>query len=260
MTFDLKCELDIPGVNRLQVQAKADSELTAVADAATQVEAIAELKLDVDEPKGALPVGDDVTYQVRVANRGSKAATQVTVVCYASEELEATSASGGAHQVVNGMVIFKPLAQLAAGAEVPLKVNLRAARAGKHQFRVSVFCAEFADKDESGERVPLLSSQHTALFYGDELARNESHSGHAGEETVQPLVPRTSFEQEAPRRSLQSATNEELKPVPDRQQTEQRGFALQRAGAQDRFAPRAAIACAAQGRAPDWPCWVGVRS
>ncbi len=224
MTFDLKCELDIPGVNRLQVQAKADSELTAVADAATQVEAIAELKLDVDEPKGALPVGDEVTYQVRVANRGSKAATQVTVVCYASEELEATSASGGAHQVVNGMVIFKPLAQLAAGAEAPLKVNLRAARAGKHQFRVSVFCAEFSDKDESGERVPLLSSQHTALFYGDELAKNESHSGHSNEETAQALVPRTSFEQEAqPRRSLQHASNEELKPVPDREHAPQVG-------------------------------------
>ncbi len=117
------------------------------------------------------------------------------------------------------MVIFKPLAQLAAGAEVPLKVNLRAARAGKHQFRVSVFCAEFADKDESGERVPLLSSQHTALFYGDELAKNETQTGHADEETAQPLVPQASFEQDAqPRRSLQSATEEEeLKPVPSRQ-------------------------------------------
>jgi uncharacterized repeat protein (TIGR01451 family) len=212
MTLDLKCELDIPGVNRLQVHARADSELSAVAEATTQVEAIAELKLDVDEPKGALPIGDDVTYQVRVANRGSKAATQVTVVCYASEELEATSASGGAHQIVNGMVIFKPLAQLAAGAELPLKVNVRAGRAGKHQFRVSVFCAEFSENDESGERVPLLSSQHTALFYGDELAKNESHLPPA-DDSAEPLVPRTSFEQE-PKPISQRSRDEELQPVP----------------------------------------------
>ena len=73
-------------------------------------------------------MGDEVTYELHVRNRGTKNAEGVGIVAYFSEGIEPVSAEGGPHDVANGVVAFRPLASLAVGDEVVYKIRARAER------------------------------------------------------------------------------------------------------------------------------------
>ena len=66
-----------------------------MANVTTNVEALADLKLDVSEPAGPIGVGDEVVYALGVRIRGSKAAEAVGVVAYFSEGIELVSRKAG---------------------------------------------------------------------------------------------------------------------------------------------------------------------
>ena len=121
--IELKCTLATPGPNHLQVASSAAGDVADVANVTTNVEALADLKLDVSEPAGPIGVGDEVVYELRVRNRGSKAAEAVGVVAYFSEGIEPVSAQGGANDISNGVVAFRSLPTVAAGGEVTLKIK-----------------------------------------------------------------------------------------------------------------------------------------
>ena len=106
-----------------------------------RVEAMAELHLDVKEPQGPIPVGEETTYEVRVHNRGTKAAQDIQVMAYFSQGIEPTSAEGCPHRIMPGQVAFNPIASLPAGEEVTLKVRACADAVGNHIFRAEVHCA-----------------------------------------------------------------------------------------------------------------------
>jgi|GEM_PF-656881 len=158
-TFELKCLLTAPGQNKLTVNVAAAGDLTANGAAATQVEALADLKLEVIEPKGPLPVGEDVLYEVRLKNRGSKSAEKIVLSGFFSEGIEPVAATGAAHELDAGMVQFQPIATLAPGSEVSLKIKARATQPGNLIFRAEAVCEADGTK---------LVQQSTQLFYGDD--------------------------------------------------------------------------------------------
>ena len=71
-TLELRCTLSAPGANKLQVMSNAAGDLNDMADMVTNVEALADLKLDVSEPAGPIAVGDEMVYELRVRNRGTQ--------------------------------------------------------------------------------------------------------------------------------------------------------------------------------------------
>ncbi|MDZ4817550.1 MAG: hypothetical protein SGJ20_01105, partial [Planctomycetota bacterium] len=158
--LELKCVVNTPGTNRLQLESKAAGDISAVADASTKVEALADLKLEVVDPKGPTAVGEEITYEIKVRNRGTKTATGVNVAGYFSEGVDPISASGGAHDVRKdeGGVIFTPIAALAPGAESIMKIKARAFKDGNHIFLAKVICESVGAE---------LISQETTMFYGD---------------------------------------------------------------------------------------------
>ena len=93
--FTLKCSLGLAGPAHMAVSLSADEELTASAEAITRVEAMADLRLDVKEPDGPIPVGEEAVYEVHVRNRGTKDAADVQVFAYFSQGIEPTAAEGG---------------------------------------------------------------------------------------------------------------------------------------------------------------------
>lgn len=161
--FQVKCILNSPGSNRLQVVAVAESDLTDTTTMSTNVEALADLKLDVSDPTGPVAVGDDVTYEVRIRNRGTKAAENVNVAGFFSGGIEPLSAQGSEHQLAPGQVSFKPIPSIAPGAEVSLKITARAEQAGNHVFRAEVLCPAIGIK---------LAAEEGTLFYGDSRAKS----------------------------------------------------------------------------------------
>jgi uncharacterized repeat protein (TIGR01451 family) len=157
--LELKCTLANPGPNRLQIASSAAGDVSDAAAITTNVEALADLKLDVAEPAGPIGVGDEVNYELRIHNRGSKAAEAVAVVVYFSEGIEPESAMGAPSDISNGVVAFRPLSMVPAGGEISLKIKARAQHAGKQVFRAEVECGTLGTK--------LVNSQEMAVYSGD---------------------------------------------------------------------------------------------
>ncbi len=178
-TMVIKCLLATPGVNNLNLKAVASGDLASDAQTITNVEALADLVLVVSDPRGPVAVGQDVTYELRVSNRGTKSADGVEVIAFFSEGVEATSVEGGDHEVATGQVEFKAIPSIAAGGEVIYTITARAETAGNHVFRAEVHCKSLGTS---------LASEETTKFYaeGSALEQEGVSPTPAGEEELSP--------------------------------------------------------------------------
>ena len=157
--LEVQFTLLAPGDNRIQVVATGDGELSASAAANTRVDALADLKLEVRDPQGPIPVGEDAVFEVIIRNRGTKSAEKIDMVVFFSEGLEATTVQGGPHEIGRGQVFFKTIPVLAAGSETVYRVHARADRPANHVFRAEVVCESLQTK---------LAAEETTRFYGED--------------------------------------------------------------------------------------------
>jgi uncharacterized repeat protein (TIGR01451 family) len=156
--FTLKCSLGVAGISRVQVIATADDDLSATATSVTQVEAVANLAMDVRSPEGPVAVGDEVAYEVHVRNRGTKEASNVEIFTYFSRGVEPISAEGAPNRIGAGQVVFLPIPTLAPGAEAVVTVHARADAAGNHVFRSEAHCKPLGVR---------LVNEAANLYYAD---------------------------------------------------------------------------------------------
>jgi uncharacterized repeat protein (TIGR01451 family) len=163
--FTVKCLVKSPGENRLEAVIEADGDLKHSNLATTDVVAVADLVLDIADPSGAVPVGQDSVYEVRIRNRGAQAAEGVEVTAFFSKGVEPFAADGSAHAVKSGTVVFETLASLAPGKEKVLKIHAKAAAAGTHRVRVELQCKSLGTK---------LTEEETTLYYADLPAERSS--------------------------------------------------------------------------------------
>jgi len=159
VTLECKCLLMSAGANQLSVSATASTDLSATAAAQTQVEALADLKLEVNEPRGPLPLGEEVTYEILVKNVGSKSAERVFVVAFFEEGIDPTSATGTANEIGSGDVRFSPIATIAPGSTATFKIKAMPKQAGNLAFRAEAVCEADGSKQ---------AQQCTVLFYGED--------------------------------------------------------------------------------------------
>ncbi len=157
VALDMLCDTSMPGISRLEVQCKGDGDLTASATSSTQVEALANLKLSVEDPTGPVLLDGEAAYQVHLDNRGSAAASNVEVVVYFSTHFEPMSAEGAHNRITPGQVVFERIPTIAAGQKMMLKIKAKADSPGSHVFRVEV------RSDPAGTR---LVREGTTRFYG----------------------------------------------------------------------------------------------
>ena len=136
----MKCTLALSGANRLEFTSAADDDLVATAESITRVEAMADLRLEVKDPEGPVPVGSDATYELHVRNRGTKAAENVEVLAYFSSGVEPISADGQTHRISPGQVVFDLIPAIPPATELVLKVKAKAEVAGNHVFRAELHC------------------------------------------------------------------------------------------------------------------------
>ncbi|MEE2780780.1 MAG: hypothetical protein VX431_01130, partial [Planctomycetota bacterium] len=163
--FEVRASLSHPGENTFGVRLSAEDDLAATGEVVTMVEALADLQLVINDPRGPVPVEEETTYEVLISNRGTKAAEMVDVVVFFSEGIEPIAVSGGAAKVETGQVIFHPIEEIAPGEEVVYKITAHANRSGNHVFRTEVAC-EAAD-------VRLVAEESTR-FYGSSSAQADT--------------------------------------------------------------------------------------
>ncbi|MFI4876833.1 MAG: hypothetical protein ACIALR_15890 [Blastopirellula sp. JB062] len=154
----VNCTLMVGGNNLVVASCRSSDGLMASKNVTTQVESVADLKLYVNDPKGPAPVGEEVTYEFRLDNRGTKAAEGIEVTVQFSQGIEPTQVSGGQATIDAGQVIFSPIQSLGPDKNLVLKVSAKALTAGSHSFRAEVRCREPITK---------LASEETTRFYGE---------------------------------------------------------------------------------------------
>lgn len=181
----VRCTPTMSGPNQLAVDAAADGELTASVEETTEVEATADLVLEVRDPGGPMPVDEEVVYEVVVRNRGAKAATDIEVVGFFSNGIDPVKVEGGEYAIEDGKVLLSPLASLAAGDERVYRIKARAQFRGNHIFRAEVHC----QTPESA-----LAQEGTTRYYAadeDPIAApvDEAATPPVAAPTVEPTAP-----------------------------------------------------------------------
>lgn len=161
--YSMECDLNANGRNQLVARVQGPRDAGPSDTAETLVEAIADLKLIVNDPKGPVPVGQDAVYEIQVLNRGSKQATNVGLVAQFSDGIEAESINGHPAEIVPGQVLFEPLESIPAGEKVTVQITARAAQDGNLQFRAELTC----ETPETN-----LVAQENTRFYGDVASRS----------------------------------------------------------------------------------------
>ncbi len=179
-SLQLHCSLATAGDNRLQYVATAADEVGASTTSTTQVEALADLKIEVRDPQGPVAVGDDAEYEVVLRNRGSAAAENVEVLVFFSEGLEAATVDGGPHEIATGQVIFDPIGAIGAKETVVLRVRAKADRSGHHVFRAELICESLGTK---------LAAEEATFFYGDDALTASTDNAQAAPQTDSRYEP-----------------------------------------------------------------------
>ena len=149
-----------PGEHTLQIATRAQQGLEDRAETRVTVEGLVALGFEVTAADGAIEVGGETNYEIRVVNQGSKAATNVQVVAIMPPGLRAMSGQGETRHVVDGnRVAFAPLAQLAPKAEAQFRVQVQGLRPGDQRARVQITTDEVQE--------PITKEQSTRV-YADE--------------------------------------------------------------------------------------------
>lgn len=149
-----------PGQQTIEVEGRAQQGLVDEAKQEVLVEGIAALMFEVRDLEDPIEVNGETTYEVRVVNQGSKAASNVRVAVELPPGLEAVSASGETrHEVQARGVKFESIAQLAPKADGIFRVQIRGVQPGDQRVKVTVFSDEFSQ--------PISREESTRVF-GDE--------------------------------------------------------------------------------------------
>jgi hypothetical protein len=164
--FRFDCELTADGDAQFQVAARGDGGLESTGDLTTRVDAAADLTLTVNDPKGPIPVGQDVVYEVNISNRGTKAASQVHVVAQFSDGIEPVATDGMPGEIQTGQVVFQPIARINPKETLKLTVKAKAQTGGNHVFRAAVQCTD--------PETRLVAEDSTRFYSGSAMRRTDS--------------------------------------------------------------------------------------
>ena len=155
----------IPGDHRLAATAESARGIRSESMVTTRVEGLSNLILDVANADNPVEVGADATYEIRIANGGTKAETNLELTCTLPENVEfkdAHSAANSKHRVDGREVIFETIPRLAPRSEVIFRVTVRGRVPGDVRFRARLRAEGQTD---------VLMREETTKFYDDNAVR-----------------------------------------------------------------------------------------
>lgn len=124
------------GEFRQQFRVTGDSGIEAASVVLTRIEGAASLVMEVKDTEDPIEVGSDMTYAICVRNEGSKSAGKVAVSCELPLDVELVDVDGPTQHIVeSGMLIFKPVAQLAANDSVTFRITIKGTSSGNMKLR-----------------------------------------------------------------------------------------------------------------------------
>lgn len=140
IAYPLRLLMNQLGQNEISFSCESITGEPIQATIKTHVDAVADLHLSVTDPIAPAPVGQPVTYEITITNRGRKTAEDVFVVAQFSEGIEPTRVDGHSGKLIPGQVLFDSIPKIQPNETIVLKVFAEAAKPGTHRFRASVKC------------------------------------------------------------------------------------------------------------------------
>jgi uncharacterized repeat protein (TIGR01451 family) len=147
------------GVGELpdRAAARCDRGPDVKADGTITVEGIPAIGLEVVDLEDPVPVGGELTYEIRVVNQGSCPCTNIQIVAQVPDGLLPRDGSGPTTYRANGAdVVFEPLAKLATKADAVYRVKVRCLQPGDYRFRVQMTCDQL--------RQPVMKEEASRVY------------------------------------------------------------------------------------------------
>lgn len=145
------------GEQKLRVVGTAERGLEDSQEESVLVEGVAAILFQVVDAADPIEVGGETSYEIRVVNQGSKAATNLQLIAVMPAEMEAISADGPtAHQLTKQEVRFEPLASLGPQAETTYQVRARGLAPGDLRIRMQLLSDDM--------RTPVTKEESTRIY------------------------------------------------------------------------------------------------
>ncbi len=148
-----------PGQHLLRLRSTADKGLSVEKELPVIIEGIASPSFQITDTSDPVEVGGETTYQIRVFNQGSKAASNVQLSVLLPPELRVVAAEPGVRQSADpGRVVFDPLQRLAPKAETTYRIRVQAIKPGNHRVRAQL----------SADEMEPVTKEESTRVYSDE--------------------------------------------------------------------------------------------
>ena len=148
------------GQQTLKLRTAADRGISAEKEHPVVIEGIAAILFQAADTIDPVEVGGETTYEVRVVNQGSKAATNVRLAVQLPPELKPLAADGPSRYTIQGnQVLFEGLARLAPKADTTYRIRVQGVRPGDLRTRIQLSTDEM--------QTPVLKEESTRV-YADE--------------------------------------------------------------------------------------------
>ena len=145
------------GQYEVRAEGKSKSGLQASDDHAIAVEGIAALFFGLADQVDPIEIGGRTTYEIKVVNQGSKAASNVRIVALVPNGMKPLSAEGPTREQIQGQkVFFEPMGRLAPKGEALFRISVEGAEAGDHRFRVQMSSDDMTS--------PVIKEEGTRIY------------------------------------------------------------------------------------------------
>ncbi len=146
-----------PGQQRIKIRGMAQRGVSAEREQPVIVEGIAAVMFQVADTTDPIEVGGETTYEVRVVNQGSKAASNLRLAVTLPQEMQPLAAEGPTRYAVeSNAVIFDGLARLAPKAETTYRIRVKALRPGDLRAKFQLLTDEMQS--------PVTKEESTRVF------------------------------------------------------------------------------------------------
>jgi uncharacterized repeat protein (TIGR01451 family) len=144
------------GQQTLKFIAKGQNGVHAESVLPVQIDGIPALTFEIIGNANLVEAGKDAIYEIRVTNKGTKAANNVKVSANLADGMSLVKAEGGRYQENGGLVRYETIPMLEPKSEKIYKVAARCQNDGDYRFSVQVISDDL--------RSPITKEESTRVF------------------------------------------------------------------------------------------------
>jgi uncharacterized repeat protein (TIGR01451 family) len=145
------------GDHTIRFKGIGQNNLKAEESKPVMIDGLPAISFEVVGDSNLVEVGKETTYEIRVINRGTKAAGNVKVRANLSEGMTYSKADGPVRHQSNGNIVaFEPLTQLEAKGEKIYKIAAKSLADGDHRISVQVVSDDLSS--------PITKEESTRVF------------------------------------------------------------------------------------------------